>query len=282
MSSRGRGDDDPTKRTLAETPSSKHRSGAPAGPGRPDAGGAPRATSGATLAETPLAKRGSTPDALGEDIDLVRATAARDLAFRAMGEPRAGALAPLIDPALVGGPTWPGEKQSFRVVDRPTSVLLASDGLSSPDRAPNGLGKLGLGLEIVAETDDTLPADVRASWLFAMVYEIAQTAASHRGVRKLVDDLGLVSVEVGGAAFPKALRAPSGRVGVLLGVGAPWIPERFTSIGGSVRVVTATTLLPSELAHVLASGDAGRREVAHRLHQSGAHHLCRLERAPVL
>jgi hypothetical protein len=280
MSSRGRGDDDPTKRTLAETPSSKHRSSGPPGVGPQRA--ARGATSGATLAETPLAKRGSTPDALGEDLDLVRATAARDLALRAIGEPREGALAPLIDPALVGGPTWPGERQSFRVVDRPTSTVLASDGLSSPDRAPDGLGKLGLGLEIVAETDDALPADLRGSWLFAMVYEIAQTAATHRGVRKLVDELGLVSVEVGGAAFPRALRAPSGRVGVLLGVGGPWIPERYASLGGQVRLVTATTLRPSELAHVLASGDAGRREVALRLHQSGSHHLCRLDRAAVV
>lgn len=72
------------------------------------------------------------------------------------------------------------------------------------------------------------------------------------------------------------------RAGVLLGIEAPGVPPEFNLPGGSVKVVTAKLLWPSELDYVAAHGSGGRRELANRFAADGTYHRSSLHRRPVI
>ena len=63
---------------------------------------------------------------------LAVACAARDAFYATLGTVDADVLAPLLNPALMGGPRWPSLRQAWRVIRRADSILIASDGLSDP------------------------------------------------------------------------------------------------------------------------------------------------------
>ncbi|MEG1052532.1 MAG: hypothetical protein RSF79_10870, partial [Janthinobacterium sp.] len=60
------------------------------------------------------------------------ACAARDAFYGTLGTVDADVLAPLVNPAFMGGPRWPSLRQAWRVIRRPDSIVIASDGLSDP------------------------------------------------------------------------------------------------------------------------------------------------------
>src|ERR1700761_1232449 len=60
-----------------------------------------------------------------------------------------------INPAFMGGPTWPSLRQAFLTIETPTGTILASDGLSDPyddyDSNPKNQAYNGLGFEVYME-----------------------------------------------------------------------------------------------------------------------------------
>ena len=72
---------------------------------------------------------------------LMAASDARFAAYQRVGFADSNVLAPVVNPALMGGPVWPG-RPAWRVVRRPTGILVFSDGLSDPweDQTGPGLG----------------------------------------------------------------------------------------------------------------------------------------------
>lgn len=80
---------------------------------------------------------------------LAAASEARAAAYARLGTLDDDVLMPLVNPAFMGGPAWPAFRQAWRVVRRPGSTLVASDGLSDPfedDQTP-----LGFRVEVCAE-----------------------------------------------------------------------------------------------------------------------------------
>ena len=63
---------------------------------------------------------------------LATACAARDAFYASLGAMDADVLAPLVNPAFMGGPRWPSLRQAWRVIRRADSIIIASDGLSDP------------------------------------------------------------------------------------------------------------------------------------------------------
>ncbi|MGN6106212.1 MAG: hypothetical protein ACTHU0_13980 [Kofleriaceae bacterium] len=219
------------------------------------------------------------------DERLAAASAARLALFQQIGTPSSDVIAPLIGPALTGGPSWPS-RPAWRLIQRDDSVVLISDGLSDPWEEEEGAG---FGLEVYVEVDAAeLPGeasltDVARSWLFAAVSEISNVIAGHGGVRALIEELGTVSVEVSGERFPEALRNEHGRVGVLLGVPARDLPQRVDYAGGGDAMLVAITVLAlPELERIVAEGDEARREIAEHLASQEHGHRSRLDRAPVV
>lgn len=215
------------------------------------------------------------------DERLKSAGMARRAVYDRMGTISEDVLAPLIGPALTGGPRWPS-RPAWRVIRRDGRVALASDGLSDPwETAPGA----GYALEVFMETPEpVLPegaplTELAKTWLFSAVSEISNLIADHGGVRPLLEEFGSVSVEIDGTRFPEALRNDEGRVGVLLGISARGVPERITYPGGGdARLLPITVLTRDELAHIVAGGDAARKELVGWLAGSPTGHLSVLGR----
>lgn len=206
---------------------------------------------------------------------------ARDTFVNRLGIVNPDVLSPLINPAFMGGPMWPDLRQAWRVVRRGANTIVVSDGLSDPfsdETEPNP----GFGLEVLAETVDPMPEPLQASWLFDLVYQVSQQCAAHGGVRDLIEEVGLLSLELPMSEVLRPVATSNNRAGVLLGLAAPGIQAEFALPGGSVRVVTAKLLWPSELDYVASSGRAGREDLANRFAADGTYHRSSMSRRPVI
>lgn len=218
---------------------------------------------------------------MADEAFLEETYAARDRFVGSLGTVHPDVLAPLMNPAFMGGPMWPDLRQAWRVIHRGNNTVIMSDGLSDPfsdEPAPN----VGFGLEVLAETSDPVAEPVPASWLFDLVYQVSQQCAAHGGVRDLIDELGLLSLELPSSDPLRELETVNGTVGVLLGVELPEISMMFALPAGSVRLVSAKLLWPSELEYARSQGDAGRRELADRFAADGTYHRSSLFRTPVV
>jgi hypothetical protein len=215
---------------------------------------------------------------------IAAASAARLAVFRQIGTPSDDVLAPLIGPALMGGPPWP-VRPAWRLIRRADSIILASDGLSNPWQDRPGPGH---GLEVFMETrEPLLPEDaeltvVASTWLFSAVAEISNVIAGHGGVRSLIEELGTVSVEIAGERFPADHRNEHSRVGVLLGVSTRGLPTAIHGPDGEVYLVPITLLTRAELKHIVEVGDKARAAIAQRLAESEDGHLAVLDRETVM
>lgn len=206
---------------------------------------------------------------------------ARDAFLMTLGEVRPDVLAPLINPSFMGGPRWPDLRQAWRVIQRKNGIAVLSVGLADPfddTEAPN----VGFGLEVIGETVDELPEPIQGSWLFDLVYGVSQQCAAHGGVADIVNELGIVSLELPATESLKPLETEEGRVGVLLGATADDVPRQFKLPGGSVLLLTATLITPTELQYVVDNGTSGREKVAELLAERGLFHRSSMTRASVI
>jgi hypothetical protein len=188
------------------------------------------------------------------------AAAARRQAYGGLGIVDADVLAPLLAPALLAGTRWP-TRPAWRTITRDDRTMLVSDALSDPWDDEYGIG---FGLELVIEATERVPV-VIGSWLLAAIHDASLTVAGHGGVRKLIDELGPVSIELDGRAFPTHLRNEHGRVGVLLGVPDESVPAWITLPEGRARFVAITLLTLAELRFVVEHKAQGRTELARRI-----------------
>ncbi|MDO8064786.1 hypothetical protein [Janthinobacterium sp. SUN206] len=209
---------------------------------------------------------------------LAAACAARDAFYATLGTVDADVLAPLVNPAFMGGPRWPSLRQAWRVIRRAESIILASDGLSDPFEDDDDVfvprGHL---LEVCIEA--SLSAfdgqEVAQSWLFDVIYQVSQNVADHGSIDLLVQRHGSVSMVLDVQDAPKGLEDENEQVGVLLAQGVATIPPSFDTPYGEVMLLTATVLQPAELAHIGNAADKAqsRRDLAAALAASPTAHL---------
>ncbi|WP_083411812.1 hypothetical protein [Janthinobacterium sp. 1_2014MBL_MicDiv] len=218
---------------------------------------------------------------------LAAACAARDAFYATLGTVDADVLAPAINPAFMGGPRWPSLRQAWRVIRRPGSILLASDGLSDPFEDDDDVfvprGHL---LEVCVEAPLAAfdGADVSRSWLFDLIYQVSQNVADHGSIDLLLQRHGSVSMVLDLRDAPAGLEDENEQVGVLLHQAASTIPPSFDTPYGEVLLLTATVLQPAELAFISEADDKAqsRRDLAAALAASPAGHLSVAGRAAVM
>jgi hypothetical protein len=207
---------------------------------------------------------------------LRQVDAARDAAWRTLGELEEEAIVPIV-PA---GPAWPGQRQAWRVIRRSGGrTLLVTDGLSDPF-SEHEEPSPGFGLEFALETDEPVE-DVQESWALQLLQRVANEVAGHERVREAALT-GLLSMEVSGQGMPTSLVTEEGRVAVLLGVESRTLPRQFSTPFGEVQLVTVKVLLPSELAYRMRHGKEGGDELTRRFAESGDEHLSRSRRPAVV
>jgi len=193
---------------------------------------------------------------------------ARAQAWQRWGALDSEVLAHLINPSFMGGPRWPALRQSFRVARRSDAVLVASDGLSDPFDDGEGPEDVnGLGLECFAVSDGPLEA-VPGSWLFDVVWQMSQFAASRGDIGGLLADLGLMTTELYDVAIPDPHRArfvnPEGRVGVILGLTEEPLPAAVDGPLSRIQLISGKLLTVDEVGFAVDAGADGRRELARR------------------
>lgn len=218
---------------------------------------------------------------------LATACAARDAFYATLGEVDADVLAPLVNPAFMGGPRWPSLRQAWRVIRRADSILIASDGLSDPFEDDDDVfvprGHL---LEVCIEAQlSAFDGDaVQASWLFDVIYQVSQNVADHGSIDLLVQRHGSVSMALDVQDAPKGLEDENGQVGVLLAQGTATIPPSLATPYGAVMLLTATVLQPAEMAHIGEAADKAqsRRDLAAALGASPTGHWSVASRPAVI
>lgn len=218
---------------------------------------------------------------------LATACAARDAFYATLGTVDADVLAPLVNPAFMGGPRWPSLRQAWRVIRRAESILIASDGLSDPFEddddvfVPRG-HLLEVCIEAPLAAFDGNP--VQQSWLFDAIYQVSQNVADHGSIDLLVQRHGSVSMVLDVRDAPAGLEDGDEQVGVLLSQGTATIPPSFATPYGEVMLLTVTVLQPAELAHIGAADDKAqsRRDLAAALAASPTGHWSVAQRPAVI
>ena len=194
---------------------------------------------------------------------LAATCAARDAFYASLGAIDGDVLAPLVNPSLMGGPRWPSLRQAWRVIRRPGSIMIASDGLSDPFEDDDDIFEpRGYLVEVCVEAplSSVEDDDIAGSWLFDLVYQLSQNVADHGSIDLLVERHGSVSMALDLQAPPDGLEDENEHVGVLIDATAPTIPAFFDTPYGPVMMLTATVLQPAELAHIGEAEDrAGAR-----------------------
>lgn len=206
---------------------------------------------------------------------------ARDQCANLLGAAHADLLVPMVNPTFFGGPQWPSLRQAWRKVQRNSGTLILSDGLSDPFQDapwPNA----GFAMELLVETTDTLAGEVRASWLFGLIYELSQQAAHHGNFREKHDQHAIFSMDIPPPEGLESFADGEGYMGVLFGLPAPGYDLDWSTPGGNVRVVTAKLLFPQELAFIIREGRQGREELARLFALDGTNHVSSLCRHPVV
>lgn len=218
---------------------------------------------------------------MATDRFLERTYAARDQYAETLGTVEPDVLAPLINPQFMGGPSWPDLRQAWRVIRRGQSTIVMSDGLADPfSDEPDE--NAGFELEVLAETPDELSEQLQTTWLFDLAYQVSQQCAHHGGVRALIDRLGLISLELPLSSVLEPVATENETAGVLLGIAPPDFDAKYEGPCGTVRVITAKLLWPSELEYAAEEGKAGREELANRFAADRTYHRSSLLRKPVV
>ena len=213
---------------------------------------------------------------------IEEAFAARGAFYARLGDVHPDVIAPMINPSFMGGPRWPAMRQAWRVVRRPGSTIVASDGLSDP--FDDDLTPLGFRVEVCAESAESFSdtGEVIRSWLCSLVRQVSQLAAQGR-LYDALERYGILSTIVQGDGAPEKALNEQGMVGVIIGFPTPEIPPEIELPEGKVRLLVLKTLFPSELAYLESHEDmaAARQTLVARLLEQPGAHLCGFDREPV-
>lgn len=175
---------------------------------------------------------------------------------------------------------WPGHRQLWGVIRRPSgNTLLVTQGLSDPfieTLEPS----VGFGLELLLEVDASVK-DISKGWPLLLLGRVAETLAEQAPIREAVKG-DLVSLEVSGKGLPKSLVTEDGTVAVLLGLESRTLPVSFTNPYGEVRLVPVKLLLPAERTYLVEHGAQGPSLLARRFAEKGEEHLSRPRRKSVV
>ncbi|WP_409026371.1 hypothetical protein OX462_14485 [Janthinobacterium sp. SUN098] len=218
---------------------------------------------------------------------LAAACAARDAFYATLGTVDTDVLAPLVNPAFMGGPRWPSLRQAWRVIRRADTIIIASDGLSDPFEDDDDVfvprGHL---LEVCIEAPLSAfdGKDVAYSWLFDLIYQVSQNVADHGSIDLLVQRHGSVSMVLDVRDAPAGLEDEDEQVGVLLAQGASSIAPSFDTPYGEVMLLAVTALQPAELAFISEAADKARsrRDLAAALAASPTGHWSVAQRPAVI
>jgi hypothetical protein len=192
----------------------------------------------------------------------------------------------------MGRPAWPTVRQAYRVIRRPGTILIATDGMSDPFEPPVAEGN-GFGMELFIETADIPPelagtvgyiGELPRSWAFELLYIAAASVAQAGGIQSQLERYGGYSMEFPGvsksrsfsAQLPARFVTANDCVGILFGVPVAGFLTRIDDMPLTPVSIVPVTLITAEELEAVRQGGTAREALVHRLAQSGRHHLSNL------
>jgi hypothetical protein len=210
--------------------------------------------------------------------------AAMDTYWRSIGEVEADVLSYLVNPMFQGGPPWPNTRQAYRIVRTTDSLIVASDGLSDPfPTAISQSDRFGFGMEAFIEVKGLqhLTVDeIRGHWLFAAIENMAMNVASAGGFVPMLDQHGILSIELPTDAGPDGWVKPDGMLGALIDLPTGRANTVADTPIRPVRIVPITILYPVEIDDC-ASGASARQAMAADLAAQASAHVTDPTRPPL-
>jgi hypothetical protein len=198
--------------------------------------------------------------------------------WQSVGEQDADVIAPIINPAFTGGPSWPSFRQAFTTIRTPDRTIIASDGLSDPyeegDTDYNGLG-----MEVYVEAEH-IEGSVQHTWQFQLAYQAAQLIAEQGNLVNLLEEMTYISTEFYNVDVP--YRTERNTVGAILGLEHATIPDEVTLSLEDVRIVNVKLLTLAELDYIIKNGAEGREQLVKLLKEQGNPTLSSLDRPSVI
>lgn len=247
-----------------------------------------------TAAETAVAAD-EAPDDTARSQVAAETYAKRDAYWATVGAVEPYVIAFLINPQFMGEPAWPGIRQAYRVIRKPRSIILASDGLSDPFDDADGMGN-GFEMELFIETPD-IPAEFTGaegnvaafggSWAFVILKHVCAQIADAGGIRQTLDKLLVLSMEFPGvrsesalvAQLPPQFISDDDCIGILIGAPVPGFPALIADMPLSpVAMVPIVLITATELDEIRRDGAAGRAAVVARRIEAGTGHVTHLRR----
>lgn len=239
---------------------------------------------------------GAAEPAAADTVDpaLAASWRRRDAYWAEIGTVETDVLGHGVSPGLTGGPYWPTLRQAYRVVRRPHSIILATDGMSDPFEDVTGGGN-GFETELFVETPDIAAAHAGApgdiahinqSWAFELVRHVTGIVAEEGGITAALARHGVLSMELPGVSqsaalgsqLPAGFITPDDCVGLLIGVAVPDFAVRIEDMPLSpVTMVPLTLIRADELEELRAGGADARKALTERRAAAGAHHLTLLK-----
>jgi hypothetical protein len=207
---------------------------------------------------------------------------AREKFYSSIGEVEPDVIANIINPAFMGGPSWPALRQAFSVIHRGKSTVVISNGLSDSFDDMEEKNS-GFGIEIYAETKELIEGNISSSSLFKLVYAIAQQAAHSGQMAEFVKKYGVITMELhADDCGLHEYQNENGMVGVMIGIDHPALPKRVEFPGGDVVFASVQVLTPSELEYVVEFRAEGRSELHRKFRDSEMYHFLTKRRASLV
>lgn len=237
------------------------------------------------------AQESGPPDSESADVSQRQ----RDAYWESIGSVEPDVIAFLISPQLTGGVAWPTTRQSYKIIRRGSSTIIASDGMSDPFHDTTGMGN-GFGMEMFIETSD-IPeifagksgnvADLASSWAYIVLRHVCDQVADAGGITAMLEKYGIMSMELPGvserpellAQLPAKYISADDGLGILIGGPAPDFATSLPDMPLSpVTMVPIVLVTADELKLLGEGGAAARKAVAEQLVASGTGHISSLKR----
>lgn len=214
---------------------------------------------------------------------LAASFAARARHWSSVGKTDTDCLAQAIPSRFLAGiPVWPSGRETFLVIRRATTIVLATDGMSDPDEGVFAK-RNGLGIELFIEAPaHELAAPIGSSYLHVLT----------QAARNLVDNPEFLERWPKFQILSMALPAPDGEQRLvdtdgnhIVFFGMPGYDLSAVITGmplSPTRVMAVTLVHPADFAKVASLGSAGRQKLAAAMAAAGFSHTSDMNRGPLL
>lgn len=194
-----------------------------------------------------------------EDAVVEESDARRQQYWLKRGAPESDVIAPILSSFFFGGSEWPNTREQWRIVRCEKSVVLASDGLSTPfTDEEEGVDVQGFGCELFLETPDLVGLgfdDIAGGFHFQLLKGACDEIAAIGGFGDAFETRSALSIQfpVGEHDVPERFLHDGDQIGALLCPSAPGRPAMELPLGPAHMV--AVTLLTGDETARAAAGD---------------------------